>query len=122
MGRESDHAGRRRPYSLTFSDGEKLTIGNVLVGEVWVCSGQSNMEMPMRGFNSQPILNGNELITTSTNSKLRLLSWPALLPSRRRTTARASGNWLPRPRCVSSARLPTSMGASFRRSWACRWD
>lgn len=60
------------PYSLTFSDGEKLTVGNVLVGEVWVCSGQSNMEMPMRGFNSQPILNGNALIASSANSQLRL--------------------------------------------------
>ncbi|MDJ0367498.1 sialate O-acetylesterase [Hymenobacter sp. H14-R3] len=60
------------PFALTFSDGEKLTIGNVLVGEVWICGGQSNMEMPMRGFNSQPILNGNELITSSTNPKLRL--------------------------------------------------
>ena len=64
--------GAGGPYSLTFSDGEPLTIGNVLAGEVWICSGQSNMEMPMRGFNSQPILNGNALITNSTNSKLRL--------------------------------------------------
>lgn len=60
------------PYSLRFSDGEELTIGNVLVGEVWVCAGQSNMEMPMRGFNSQPILNGNALIASSANAKLRL--------------------------------------------------
>jgi len=64
--------GAGGPYSLTFSDGEKLTIGNVLVGEVWVCSGQSNMEMPMRGFNSQPVLNGNALIASSTNPRLRL--------------------------------------------------
>ena len=60
------------PYALTFSDGEKLTIGNVLVGEVWVCAGQSNMEMPMRGFNSQPILNGNEMIANSASPTLRL--------------------------------------------------
>ena len=64
--------GAGGPYSLTFSDGERLTIGNVLVGEVWVCAGQSNMEMPMRGFNSQPILNGNALIASSANPKLRL--------------------------------------------------
>lgn len=64
--------GAGGPYSLTFSDGEPLTVGNVLVGEVWVCSGQSNMEMPMRGFNSQPILNGNALIASSANPRLRL--------------------------------------------------
>lgn len=43
------------PYSITFSDGEKTTIGNVLIGEVWYCSGQSNMEMPMKGFRGQPV-------------------------------------------------------------------
>lgn len=36
------------PYTLTFSDGkEKTVLVNVLVGEVWICSGQSNMEMKM---------------------------------------------------------------------------
>ncbi|MBQ4226865.1 MAG: 9-O-acetylesterase, partial [Clostridia bacterium] len=35
------------PYSITLSDGESLTLQNVLIGEVWICSGQSNMEMPM---------------------------------------------------------------------------
>ena len=34
------------PLSITFDDGDKLTISNVLSGEVWVCAGQSNMEMP----------------------------------------------------------------------------
>ncbi|MBQ3820773.1 MAG: sialate O-acetylesterase, partial [Bacteroidales bacterium] len=43
------------PYTLTISDGEKLVLNNVLVGEVWFCSGQSNMEMPMKGFRSQPV-------------------------------------------------------------------
>ncbi|WP_242489622.1 hypothetical protein [Bacteroides thetaiotaomicron] len=32
------------PYTITFSDGEELTLKNILIGEVWFCSGQSNME------------------------------------------------------------------------------
>lgn len=37
------------PYTVTLADGkEKTTLENVLIGEVWVCSGQSNMEMKMR--------------------------------------------------------------------------
>lgn len=33
------------PYTLVVSSGkQKLTYGNVLAGEVWLCSGQSNME------------------------------------------------------------------------------
>ncbi|MDR0546214.1 MAG: 9-O-acetylesterase [Dysgonamonadaceae bacterium] len=35
------------PYSISFSDGKELKLNNVLVGEVWICSGQSNMEMPL---------------------------------------------------------------------------
>lgn len=33
------------PYTITISDGEPVVLHNVLVGEVWICSGQSNMEM-----------------------------------------------------------------------------
>ena len=38
------------PYTLTFDDGKKLVIDNVMAGEVWFCSGQSNMEMPVKGW------------------------------------------------------------------------
>jgi sialate O-acetylesterase len=36
------------PYEMTISDGNPITLKNILVGEVWVCSGQSNMEFPAR--------------------------------------------------------------------------
>lgn len=36
------------PYTISLADGkEKTVLENVLVGEVWICSGQSNMEMKM---------------------------------------------------------------------------
>jgi sialate O-acetylesterase len=38
------------PYTITFTDGQIVTLKNILIGEVWVCSGQSNMEMPLTGF------------------------------------------------------------------------
>jgi sialate O-acetylesterase len=38
------------PYSITISDGKTLTLNNILIGEVWICSGQSNMEMPLAGW------------------------------------------------------------------------
>ena len=50
------------PYQITISDGEVLTLNNILIGEVWFCSGQSNMEMPMQGFSRQPIKGGNTII------------------------------------------------------------
>lgn len=37
------------PYVLVVSgSSSKITLGNVLVGDVWVCSGQSNMEWPVK--------------------------------------------------------------------------
>lgn len=42
--------GGYTPYSITISDGTPVTIDNVLIGEVWLASGQSNMEMPLKGF------------------------------------------------------------------------
>jgi len=41
------------PYTLEISAGtenetEKITVEDIYIGDVWVCSGQSNMEMPMR--------------------------------------------------------------------------
>lgn len=50
------------PYEIVFDDGEKTRISNVLVGEVWLCSGQSNMEMPMGGWPGQPIAGSLEYI------------------------------------------------------------
>ena len=43
------------PYTITFNDGERFEINDVLIGEVWICSGQSNMEMQMKGFKAQPV-------------------------------------------------------------------
>jgi len=60
------------PYEITFYDGEKLILHDVLIGEVWFCSGQSNMSMPVKGFNTMPVLNSNEVIANSANTSLRL--------------------------------------------------
>lgn len=56
------------PYELTFDDGELLTLTNVMIGEVWICSGQSNMEMPLRGFVNQPVKGAAEYIATAVPS------------------------------------------------------
>lgn len=62
------------PYSMTFNDGEKTELKNILMGELWICSGQSNMEMPMKGFKNQPVENALEDILHSTDKEMRLFT------------------------------------------------
>ena len=56
------------PYEIEFSDGDKLTLGGILLGEVWVCGGQSNMEMPIKGFVAQPVQGAAEAIKIENGS------------------------------------------------------
>ena len=59
-------------YTLKISSGKKSrTFSDVLIGEVWLCGGQSNMEMPMKGFGSQPVFGSTEDIALSSNDLLR---------------------------------------------------
>ena len=64
------------PYEITISDGESLTLKNILIGEVWLCSGQSNMEMPMKGYRDQPIKGSNDAVFQSANNQIRLYTVP----------------------------------------------
>ena len=57
------------PYEITISDGEKITLHDVLIGEVWFASGQSNMEMPMKGYGAQPAKDGTKYIVSAKASR-----------------------------------------------------
>ena len=57
------------PLSITFDDGDKVTVKNVLSGEVWVCAGHSNMEMPVRGFGNCPVEGSNEAVIDASQYK-----------------------------------------------------
>lgn len=59
------------PHTLTISDGETLTLKNILAGEVWFCSGQSNMEMPVAGWGK--VMNYEQEVAEATYPSIRLL-------------------------------------------------
>ena len=63
------------PYTLTIAgDGAEAKVDDLLVGDVWFASGQSNMEFPLNGIVGSAILkNGPQEIAAATNPKLRLL-------------------------------------------------
>lgn len=66
------------PYDVVLhGDGPVLTIHNVLIGEVWLCSGQSNMEMRMRGYPSQPVDGAlDAIIAAEPSVPIRLVRIP----------------------------------------------
>ncbi|WP_026063412.1 sialate O-acetylesterase [Pedobacter arcticus] len=79
------------PYTITINDGTNLVLSDILIGEVWIASGQSNMEMPLKGFINQPVLNADETIAQSNNPQIRLfqvkkVSWAMPLDD-------CSGTW-----------------------------
>jgi sialate O-acetylesterase len=62
------------PFTLTINGSNTISLKNVMIGEVWLCSGQSNMEMPVKGFNNQPINGSGEAILNAKNDQIRLFT------------------------------------------------
>lgn len=71
-------AGSYKTHSLSVKgDGTSLKINDVLAGEVWMASGQSNMEMPMRGFFNCPVENAIDFISApAAVNKIRMFNVP----------------------------------------------
>lgn len=62
------------PFSLTVSASNKIELTDILIGDVWFASGQSNMQMPLGGFPGNAALdNGPEEIRKATRPEIRLL-------------------------------------------------
>ncbi|SMC38325.1 sialate O-acetylesterase [Pedobacter africanus] len=78
------------PYDISVSDGITLVLKDILIGEVWFCGGQSNMEMPMKGFKGQPVLGSNEAILKSANPQIRLYTVPRSSVTEKQDNSKAS--------------------------------
>lgn len=63
------------PYTIKISDGEETVLNDIYIGDVWLCSGQSNMEMPVKGFRGQPTNNSQQaIISADCRRGLRLFT------------------------------------------------
>lgn len=61
------------PHNLTVTGENSIILGNILVGEVWIASGQSNMEWPMRASHEPDVE-----IPRTANDMIRLYTVPKL--------------------------------------------
>ncbi len=65
----------RKPQTIRIKSIESnIFLENILFGEVWLCSGQSNMTMPVAGNIGQPVLGSQHAIATAGNINLRLFT------------------------------------------------
>lgn len=60
------------PYTMTLSASNTIVISDILVGDLWLCSGQSNMAMAMSGVASTYPTD----VSNSTNDKIRNFNVP----------------------------------------------
>lgn len=65
-------AGSYEPRRIGITCGETLAVEDVLIGEVWLASGQSNMEMPLGGMWQSPVEGANETIARAGARRGRL--------------------------------------------------
>ncbi len=78
------------PYEMTFSGSNTITIKNILFGDVWLCSGQSNMELTMdRLVDKYP-----EVISTSENHNIRQFLIPDVYDFEKPHDDVSGGAWI----------------------------
>ena len=82
------------PFTIEITDGKKMKLENVMVGEVWICSGQSNMEMPLAGWGK--IMNYEQEIAAANYPDIRLFSVEKTISSSPLNDCKTTtGGWVP---------------------------
>lgn len=79
------------PYTLTVTtaDGATQTIHDVLVGDVWLCSGQSNMVLPVKRA-----LDARAEVQDASNDRIRVLTVDNVSSAKPLESIPASDHWL----------------------------
>jgi len=103
------------PFTLTVvGESNTLTITNVLVGEVWLCSGQSNM-----AFLLPRAASGAEAVAAAADPQLRLFTVPRSATDTPNTNAPAS--WEESSPETAAKFSPGSLDATCAKRGTCRW-
>ncbi|HEY0743594.1 MAG TPA: sialate O-acetylesterase, partial [Chryseosolibacter sp.] len=77
------------PFNLVFKGKNQITLRNILFGDVWLCSGQSNMELTMHRVREKY---ANE-VASSTNAFIRHFEVPDRYDFKKENTDVSGGEW-----------------------------
>lgn len=64
------------PFQLMVASSNKIVLDDILIGDVWFASGQSNMEFPLKGWDGAPMKNSAQEIASAAQPQIRLLFIP----------------------------------------------
>jgi sialate O-acetylesterase len=78
------------PFEMEFQASNKITVKNILFGDVWVCSGQSNMELTMERVKEKYA----DEIANSENANIRQFLVPDEYDFKKENIDFTSGNWV----------------------------
>ena len=78
------------PYEMTFKASNTVKVKNILFGDVWVCSGQSNMELPMNRLKDKY----KDVIALANNSNIRQFLVPDEYYFANEKEDFSSGEWI----------------------------
>lgn len=62
------------PYKLIINGSDEVVLRDVMIGEVWICSGQSNMVMTFSGYMNQPVFGAGDAILYGNQSDVRMFT------------------------------------------------
>jgi len=72
---EINTTNSKEPQTISLSGNDsEVELKNILFGEVWLCSGQSNMQQPLKGYRGEPTFDGQMATAKANNPMLRLFS------------------------------------------------
>ncbi len=78
------------PYDMEVKGSNQILIKNILIGDVWVCSGQSNMELPMERVKEKYAA----VIAQSANPAIRQFNVATTFEFQKERTDLESGSWV----------------------------
>jgi sialate O-acetylesterase len=78
------------PYDMLINANNSITVNDILIGDVWLCSGQSNMELPVRRV--RPLY--EDKIAASENNSIRSFTVPKNYSFNEPYNDLPSGKWI----------------------------